>query len=96
MAKRFRVPANILAIAFAGSLLMPAARAEEQPHMREALEHLKAAQAELAKASHDKGGHRARAQQLVTQAIQQVEQGMKYDQTHESRKEEKREKEHQH
>ena len=95
MAKRFRVPAGILALAFVGSMLVPSARAEDQPHMREALEHLKAAQAELGKAEHDKGGHRAKAQQLVNQAIQQVEQGIKYAETHE-RKEERREKEHQH
>lgn len=82
MSLNFKVPAGLMALALAGSMFVPAARAEEQPHMREALEHLKAAQAELAKAEHDKGGHRAKAQQLVNQAIQQVEQGLRYDTKH--------------
>ena len=91
MAIRLKVPAAALALVFAGSMLAPALKAEEQPHMRAALEHLRAAQKELAEASKDKGGHRARAEQLVNQAIQQVEQGIKYDNRHESQKEERHE-----
>src|ERR1051325_3483107 len=64
---------------------------QQQPHMQAALEHLRAAQQELQQASSDKGGHRARAEQLIRQATAQVEQGIQYDNTHESRKEEKHE-----
>jgi hypothetical protein len=60
--------------------------------MRAALEHLRAAQRELAQADKDKGGHRVRAEQLTNQAIQQVEKGMKYDNRHESRREERPER----
>jgi len=64
---------------------------QRQPHMQAALEHLRQAQQELQQASSDKGGHRAKAEQSVRQAITHVEEGIRYDNTHESRKEEKRE-----
>jgi hypothetical protein len=66
-------------------------RREAQPHMQAALEHLRQAQAELQKAEHDKGGHRAKALDFVNRAMAQVQEGMQYDRTHESRAEEKRE-----
>jgi hypothetical protein len=65
MAIRWKLPAAALVLILAGGMLTPALKAEEQPHMRAALEHLRAAQKELAEASKDKGGHRARAEQLV-------------------------------
>jgi hypothetical protein len=64
---------------------------QNQPHMQAALEHLRAAQQELQQASSDKGGHKTKAEQLVRQAMTQVEQGERFDNTHESRKEGKRE-----
>jgi len=54
----------------------------DQPHMQAALEHLRAARAELDKAEADKGGHRVRAIKLVNEAIEQVEKGIGYDRHH--------------
>ncbi len=87
-----RIPAALIGMALAVGTFAPAARAEDQPHMRAALEHLRAARAELDKAEHDKGGHRTKAKQLTDQAINQVQQGIQYDNRHESRKEERNEK----
>ena len=55
----------------------------DQPHMQAALEHLRAARAELDKAEADKGGHRMKAIALVNDAIAQVEKGVGYDRRHE-------------
>ena len=77
MATRLKIPAALLALIVAGTMMVRLAIAENQPHMEAALEHLRAARAELEKAEHDKGGHRARAQQLVNDAIKQVEEGIK-------------------
>ena len=51
----------------------------DQPHMRRALEHLRAARAELQSAEHDKGGWRVRAIQNTNQAIAETERGMEFD-----------------
>lgn len=67
---------------------------QRQPHMQAALEHLRAAQQELQQASSDKGGHRVKAEQSIRQAITHVEAGIRYDNTHESRKEERKEERH--
>ncbi|MBV8516531.1 MAG: hypothetical protein JO197_03920 [Acidobacteria bacterium] len=56
--------------------------AADQPRMHAALEHLRAAKTELERADNDKGGHRARALELVNGAIAQVEEGMKFDRRH--------------
>lgn len=50
----------------------------DQPHMRNALTHLREARAELQKAEHNKGGHRARAIDIVNRAIAEVESGIGY------------------
>jgi len=55
---------------------------EDQPEMTAAVENLREAQRHLASGSHDKGGHRARAMQLVNQAIQEVQAGIQFDHTH--------------
>jgi len=83
---------NTLAVAaVALVLLVPRfAFSEDQPHMQEALRHLQAAAEELQKAEHDKGGHRAKALELTQQAIQHVNEGIRYDNTHRS-KEDRRE-----
>jgi hypothetical protein len=65
--------------------------AEEQPHMQAALQHLRAAAEELEKADRDKGGHRVQALNLTHQAINHVQAGIQYDNTHRT-KGEKREK----
>ena len=54
----------------------------DQPHMRVALDHLRAARGQLEVAASDKRGHRVRALRLVTDAIRQVEMGVEYDRTH--------------
>ena len=49
-----------------------------QPHMQNALGHLRAARSELQAAERNKGGHRERAIDLVDQAIGEVHAGMDY------------------
>jgi hypothetical protein len=48
----------------------------DQPHMRRALEHLRAARAELQAAEHNKGGWRLRALENTDRAIRETENGM--------------------
>jgi hypothetical protein len=50
----------------------------DQPHMRRALEHLRAARAELQSAEHDKGGWRVRAIENTDRAIRETERGMAF------------------
>lgn len=54
----------------------------DQPHMHAALEHLRAARAELRMAEHDKGGWRVRAVENVDRAIAETERGMEFDRRH--------------
>jgi hypothetical protein len=72
--------------AFAGAVVVAAialpAAAEPQPHMTAALAALRAAEGELARASHDKGGHRVAALAQVRSAIRQVELGIRFDNRH--------------
>jgi len=53
-----------------------------QPQMQSALSHLEAAENDLKQATHDKGGHRDRALDLVQRAENQVREGIKYDNKH--------------
>ena len=50
----------------------------DQPHMRAALEHLRAARAELQSSEHNKGGWRVRALEHVNRAIADTERGMAF------------------
>ena len=78
--KRILVPTLTLAVMVGG---FTAGRAfADQPHMQAALDHLRAARSELQAASTDKGGHRARAIQLVNDAIREVEAGIAFDRAH--------------
>jgi hypothetical protein len=52
-----------------------------QPEMTAGIQHLREAQNNLDSASHDKGGHRVNALQLINQAIAEVEAGTQYDNT---------------
>ncbi len=52
--------------------------AADQPHMRSALERLRAARGELAITERNKGGHRERALRFVDDAIGQVELGIQF------------------
>ena len=74
---------SLLAVAlFGGGAAYGSLRADPQPHMREALLALKSARGHLEAASADKGGHRARAIELVTSAMEEVQAGMDYDNRH--------------
>jgi len=55
---------------------------EPQPEMKSALEHLREAQQDLNSGSHDKGGHRVKAIEYVNNAINEVDQAIRYDNTH--------------
>ena len=55
---------------------------EFQPNMEAALQHLRQAEEALARATSDKGGHRARALNLIRQAEGEVNSGIHYDDTH--------------
>lgn len=68
------LPATLL-----GMMFPALAKAEKQPHMRSALAALKKAERELTAATPDKGGHRTRAEDLIRQAIREVEQGISFD-----------------
>ncbi len=85
-----RIVTVVLLFALAAFIAAPALMAEDQPHMQAALESLRQAKEHLQQASRDKGGHRDKAMKSVDAAIKHVEEGMKYDNTHESRKEEKK------
>ncbi len=65
-----------------GGLAAVPATADQQPHMHAALGHLRAAKKSLEEATADKGGHRARAMQLVDSAIREVELGAGYANRH--------------
>ncbi len=56
--------------------------ASHEPHMSAALGHLHEADAELQKATPNKGGHREKAMQLVQQAESETEQGIAYYNQH--------------
>lgn len=76
-ARRLFVSLALLVVLATGFL---AGRASaDQPHMQAALEHLRAAKVELEAATPDKGGHRAKAIVLTSDAIVQVEKGIEYD-----------------
>ena len=56
----------------------------EQKHMEKALSTLKEARLQLENADRNKGGHRRRAVELIDQAINEVEKGIRYADTHDS------------
>ncbi|CAN7302919.1 hypothetical protein [Rhizobium sp. LjRoot254] len=49
-----------------------------QPNMKSALDHLVAADAFLAKAADNKGGHKAKARSLISLAIKEVRAGIRF------------------
>ena len=67
---------NILTAGTAGVVLASLAEGAPQPHMEAALKALNNASAQLQQAADDKAGHRAKAIQLVSQAINQVQDGI--------------------
>ncbi len=78
---RLAAVAVIAASAGAGTMYLSAgeAGAENQPHMRAALNSLQAAKNQLQAATADKGGHRAKAIDLVNAAIGEVNRGIAFD-----------------
>ena len=62
--------------------LFAAGVVEKQPYMKAALTSLQKAKGDLQKASPDKGGHRAKAIELINKAITEVRAGIAYDNTH--------------
>lgn len=67
---------NILSMGAAGLVGASLAEAAPQPHMQAALKALQNAAAQLQDAADDKAGHREKAIQLVSQAINQVQAGI--------------------
>jgi len=59
-------------------------RQPDQPNMVRAVSSLQKAQKSLERATHDKGGNRVRALELVRQAIKETQLGIEYDRTHPS------------
>ena len=53
-----------------------------QGHMVNALSYLNVANNELSQASHDKGGHRVQAMQLINRAINEVNAGIAVGESH--------------
>lgn len=76
------VLAGILALVIGINTVGSVWAGSEQPRMRTALKFLLIAKGELAKATPDKGGHRAKALEATTSAIDQVQKGIKFDKTH--------------
>ena len=74
--------AAILAASLGKSVFVSDAGADVQPKMREALNHLRAAEAALNAATHDKGGHRVKAIAAVDEAIAQTKKGIAFDNHH--------------
>lgn len=76
---------GLLALGLVGAASQPAEaqrgtfRKEKQVNMQRALSNLQQARGDLQRASKDKGGHRARAIQLIDQAIREVRAGARYD-----------------
>ena len=68
---------TIISLIAISGFMAPTARAD-QPHMRSALEHLRAARAELRVAEHDKGGWRMHALEHTDRAIRETERGMAF------------------
>lgn len=57
---------------------------QAQPEMTAALQNLREAQHNLESATHDKGGHRGKALDHIRQAINEVQAGIQFDNTHRS------------
>lgn len=74
----------VVPAAFAQNAPAPAAapmygKHERHPEIHRALNALHAAHNDLAHAAHDFGGHRAKAQALVDEAIQELKAALAYD-----------------
>lgn len=70
--------ALLVLITLVAGFVAGCASASGQPHMTAALDHLQAARNQLDAAMSDKGGHRARAIEIVDGAIAEVQAGIDY------------------
>jgi hypothetical protein len=82
-----RLAIGLVAVVLCSALMISIPNAvqaapEGQPEMRAAMDHLREAQKNLESASHDKGGHRAKALEHVRQAMAEVQLGIQYDDRH--------------
>jgi hypothetical protein len=81
--KMFKVLAIVASVGlFAFMAGRVAGKSPDQPHMRAALESLRAARHHLDEAEADKGGHRAAAIRATDQAIKHTEEGIRYAEGH--------------
>lgn len=79
---RRSIVGTLFSSALLGLVLPRRAKAADQPHMQAALDALRTAQRELHDATADKGGHRVRAERLISDAIAEVERGIAFDRRH--------------
>lgn len=70
--------AATVALAAAAVATAPVAAEAAQPNMQDALASLVSARRSLERAPANKGGHRQRAMRLIDQAIDEVQQGIRY------------------
>jgi Tfp pilus assembly protein PilX len=66
---------SLVLVTLIGAMGLQSAWAD-QPNMRAALSHLREAKAALQRAEHNKGGHRARAIEIINRAIAEVDAGI--------------------
>jgi hypothetical protein len=76
------IPSLLTLVAITTVFCASTVKAEPQPKMGAALADLEAARAKLEHATHDKGGHREKALELVDAAIAQIKEGMRFDNRH--------------
>jgi hypothetical protein len=74
------------ALGFVGVPRAWAQHYEYQPQMQSALQSLRQAEEALRRADSDKGGHRVRALQMVTDAEREIQAGIAYDNSHRDRR----------
>ena len=67
-------------LTFVVLLALSAPLLADQPHMRDAIGHLRQARAQLARAESNKGGHRERALEHIDAAIRETEAGIAFAQ----------------
>ena len=72
----------VVLVSMAAGSFATLALAEKQPQMHKAVQHLEQGLAALRNASADKGGHRAKAIDLVEAAIRETRAGIAYDNAH--------------
>ncbi len=74
--RRNRILKVMVMVGKAGGAFVAGLAFAAQPHMEAALNALLTAQSELKVGEHNKGGHRAKALDLVNRAIEQVQLGI--------------------